>query len=42
VTAVTEQFEQALRHGRRVQLPVATTEGSLFVPHDYLTFPILQ
>lgn len=42
VTAVTEQFEQALRHGRRLQLPVATTEGSLFVPHDYLTFPILQ
>ena len=42
VTAVARQFQQALLHGRRVNLPVATTEGSLFVPHDYLTFPILQ
>jgi putative protease len=42
VTAVAGQFQQALTHGRRVNLPVATTEGSLFVPHDYLTFPILQ
>jgi len=28
--------------GRKVSLAVATTEGSLFIPHDYLTFPILQ
>lgn len=42
VTAVAGQFQQALLHGRRVNLPLATTEGSLFVPHDYLTFPILQ
>lgn len=42
VTAVAGQFQQALVNGRKVNLPLATTEGSLFIPNDYLTFPILQ
>ena len=42
VTAIAGQFTQALLTGRKVSLAVETTEGSLFIPHDYLTFPILQ
>ena len=42
VTAIAGQFLQALLTGRKVSLAVATTEGSLFIPHDYLIFPILQ
>ncbi len=42
VTAIAGQFTQALLTGRKVSLVVPTTEGSLFIPHDYLTFPILQ
>ena len=42
VKAIAGQFLQALLTGRKVSLAVATTEGSLFIPHDYLTFPILQ
>ena len=42
LTAIAGQFAQALLTGRKVSLVVPTTEGSLFIPHDYLTFPILQ
>ena len=51
VIAVTEAFQQALAgnlspdalaHTLRRIAPEGTTEGSLFVPKDYLTFPILQ
>lgn len=42
VTMIAGQFTQALLTGRKVSLAVPTTEGSLFIPHDYLTFPILQ
>jgi putative protease len=51
VTQITRAFEQALagrwtaqqlaRELKRIA-PGGTTEGSLFVPEDYLTLPILQ
>jgi putative protease len=51
VTQITRAFEQVLagrwtaqqlaRELKRIA-PGGTTEGSLFVPEDYLTLPILQ
>ena len=51
VTEVTEAFQQALAGDLRVSMlanrlrrtaPQGTTEGSLFVPDDYLALPVLQ
>jgi putative protease len=51
VTAVTRAFEDALagrRSGRELMLqlqkvsPQGVTQGSLFIPEDYLTLPVLQ
>lgn len=48
VTRITGLFREALSTGRNITTalrraaPEGTTAGSLFVPPDYLTFPILQ
>jgi putative protease len=51
VSQITEAFRWALAgklregelNGRLRQIaPQGTTEGSLFVPDDYLTLPVLQ